>query len=468
MKKDNIYKTLVLTILVIILLILLHFLPPITLFGTQLRKIDILSDLAPKEKPAAKVIQSPSEPSVSQIVDSNGRTIEFKEEWPKGVEPIKDYAAGKPNGLDGFYEKLTLLANKQAVGRPVRIAYFGDSYIEGDILLADLREDLQQLYGGYGIGWLDAGNDINQYKHTVTNKFSGLVEHMVKKPTSYDVQKAGIAERYYTASGPVQISLAPFELHEYKHTDMWERTQLYLLTTGGTSVNFAIDGGKSQTITLAPSNSVQVAEVQGRTSNALIKLLAGNAILYGTAQESAEGVMVDNFSMRGSGGQTLAHLPEKMLKEFANIRPYDLIVFQFGVNAITPETTTEKLKKYIDEMKLVVEHFKKCFPETSILVMGCPDRGSKSSTDGTMKGVEELETLQAKLAKDCQVGFYSLFNAMGGAGSMIKMVDEQDMGTKDYTHINYKGGKYVSQRIFKSIVAGQKNYARKRRLIEGQ
>ena len=55
---------------------------------------------------------------------------------------------------------------------------------------------------------------------------------------------------------------------------------------------------------------------------------------------------------------------------------------------------------------------------------------------------------------------------MGGAGSMLRLVDEQGMGTKDYVHINYKGGKYISERIFKSIVAGQGNYARRKKMIE--
>ena len=56
--------------------------------------------------------------------------------------------------------------------------------------------------------------------------------------------------------------------------------------------------------------------------------------------------------------------------------------------------------------------------------------------------------------------------AMGGPGTMMRIVDEQSMGTKDYVHINYKGGKYVSERIFKSIVAGQKNYLRRENLTE--
>lgn len=44
--KDNTYKTLLLTLLVALFLFLLHFLPTFKIDGTELREIDILSDLA--------------------------------------------------------------------------------------------------------------------------------------------------------------------------------------------------------------------------------------------------------------------------------------------------------------------------------------------------------------------------------------------------------------------------------------
>jgi hypothetical protein len=465
--KDNTYKTLLLTLLVALFLFLLHFLPTFKIGDAKLREIDILSDLAQKKKVLEDVIPSPKKPSAIVAYDKDGKVIDFKEEWPKGTERIVDYSAGKPGGLDHFYSQLNMLAQKQAVGRPVRIAYFGDSYIEGDILLADLREDLQKQYGGYGVGWIDAGNDLDQYKHTVDNKFTGLTEHMVKKPASYDVNQAGIAERYYTMNGQATMSYAPFSLsHDYSRTEKWASTWLYLRSKGGANVTFEIDGGKTSTQRVNPSSAVQAVKMDGVTSHATIKVNGSNTVLFGTSQEGREGIVVDNFSMRGSSGTSLAKLPEQMLKEFALVRPYDLIVFQFGVNAVDAETTPERLKKYMADMKLVVDLFHKCFPETSILIVSSPDRGSKTSPDGTMKGVEMLVGYQEQLAADCHVGFYNLFRAMGGPGTMMRIVDEQSMGTKDYVHINYKGGKYVSQRIFKSIVAGQKNYTRRERLVE--
>ena len=447
--KDNTYKTLLLTLLVALFLFLLHFLPTLTIGDTKLREIDILSDLAKKKKVLEDVIPSPKKPSSVVAYDKDGKVINFKEEWPKGTERIVDYSAGKPGGLDHFYSQLNLLVQKQQVGRPVRIAYYGDSYIEGDILLADLREDLQKYYGGYGVGWIDAGNDLDQYKHTVDNSFSGLTEHMVKKPASYDVNQAGIAERYYTMNGQATMTYAPFTLsHDYPHTEKWASTLLYLRSKGGANVSFNIDGGKTSNQRVNPSPELQVVKMDGITSHATVKVDGTNTILFGTS------------------GITLSKLPEQMLKEFARVRPYDLIVFQFGVNAIDAQTTPERLKKYMRDMKLVVDLFHKCFPETSILIVSSPDRGSKSSPDGTMKGVEMLVGYQEQLSSDCHVGFYNLFRAMGGPGTMMRIVDSQDMGTKDYVHINYKGGKYVSQRIFKSIVAGQKNYTRREKMIE--
>ncbi|MFQ8804906.1 MAG: hypothetical protein ACLR8Y_07075 [Alistipes indistinctus] len=54
-----------------------------------------------------------------------------------------------PDAMMRFNRALT----RGAAGRPVRIAVLGDSFIEGDIITADLREQLQNLCGGRGVGF---------------------------------------------------------------------------------------------------------------------------------------------------------------------------------------------------------------------------------------------------------------------------------------------------------------------------
>ncbi|EHO74665.1 hypothetical protein HMPREF9140_00160 [Prevotella micans F0438] len=460
--KDNAHKPLALTVLVVFFLVLLHFLPKTTVGGMELREIDILSSLSNKKENSTELVPKIAKPKQIIVRDKNGRIVNFKEKWPKGTERILDFSQGADGGMDNFYSKLTQLAQKQKQNNPVRIAYYGDSFIEGDILLADLREMLQKKYGGYGVGWIDAGNELNQYKHVVTNKFSGLTEHLVKKPAGYNVAEAGLAERYYTMKGNAEIKLTPFSTHEYPHTDKWTSTKLYLRSRGGATVIIQ-HSGSNKKFNLPASPKIQYVEALSPefTSMANIKVNGRNTILFGTAQESEKGVVIDNFSMRGSSGTTLARLPQSMLKQFAEIRPYDLIVLQFGVNVIGEKVTSDNLKRYVANMKTVVMHFRNSFPKASILVVSTPDRGSKRMPNGTMRGIEMLAGYQEKLASDCKVGFYSLFHAMGGPGTMMRIVDQNGMGTKDYVHINYKGGKYVAKRIYNSIVAGQQNYARR-------
>ena len=67
-----------------------------------------------------------------------------------GMTCIEDYSDSTMRGMTRFYQALDELAKAP---RPVRIAYFGDSFIEADILTADLREMLQQKYGGCGVGF---------------------------------------------------------------------------------------------------------------------------------------------------------------------------------------------------------------------------------------------------------------------------------------------------------------------------
>ena len=72
---------------------------------------------------------------------------------PLEVVKIEDYgvAAEVNRGMLPFYHALT---NSHNLNRPIRIAFLGDSFIEGDILTADFRAMLQKQSGGCGVGFV--------------------------------------------------------------------------------------------------------------------------------------------------------------------------------------------------------------------------------------------------------------------------------------------------------------------------
>ena len=55
----------------------------------------------------------------------------------------------------------------------------------------------------------------------------------------------------------------------------------------------------------------------------------------------------------------------------------------------------------------------------------------------------------------------NFFEAMGGESS-VKTLVERSYANKDYTHLNYKGGKELARKMFPSFKEGYKNYVRRK------
>ena len=463
--KDNIYRTFLLTALVVLVLLSLHLLPPLKIGDTELRRVSVLSDISdsPFDKEQIDVIPKPVEPRTDQTKIIAGKKVSFKEIWPKGVERIVDFSAGKANGMNHFYAMLDSLSRKRQLGRPVRKAYYGDSFIESDILTEYLRDMLQAKYGGGGVGWIDAGNELISYKPTVVCSFSGLKEYMVMKKDGYSPNEASISERYYPASSVASLSLRG-GYKECPRTMKWGASRLYLKTKSGCGVTARVNDSIVKSFSLSPSSNVQFVETLMPSTSISYSVNGSGNTLYGAALETDNGIVLDNFSMRGSSGITLSTLNAGMLSDFARIRPYDLIIFQFGTNAITAKTNEKAMEMYMGQMKKVVDLFKRCFPGTSILIVSAPDRGARvNGTIGTMRTLPLLVGYQEQLASQCGVGFYNLFQSMGGEGAMGRL-SEKNMCSKDFVHISHKAGKGVAHGVFKSILAGQQNWTRKSRL----
>ena len=146
-----------------------------------------------------------------------------------------------------------------------------------------------------------------------------------------------------------------------------------------------------------------------------------------------------------------------MLQDFSRVRSYDLIVLHYGLNVANENQ--KNYASYASQMKKVIKHLKTAFPHTSILVVSVADRDAKAP-DGqmhTMDGVRELLSYERKMASDSKVAFWNLYQAMGGDGSIAKMV-EKEQANLDYTHINFAGGRHLADLLFEVLMQGKENY----------
>ena len=206
------------------------------------------------------------------------------------------------------------------------------------------------------------------------------------------------------------------------------------------------------------AGNVVAKSVNGKINRFNMTVTGGHGSrFYGVALDGHNGVAVDNFSLRGSGGQHLGGIPVETLRSFASVRPYDLIVIHYGLNV-----ANEKQKDYggyTGQLGKVIDLMKQAYPHASILVVSMGDRDKRGS-DGqmhTMGGVKEMVSYERKMASDHHVAFWNLYEAMGGDGSLAKMT-EKKQANLDYTHINFAGGRHLAELLFDVLMNGKTNY----------
>jgi lysophospholipase L1-like esterase len=486
-------RTFILTGLVVSILMAMHLLPNLFIGDTELRHVNILCDVMPETyqlRDAIDVIPTPQPPKQfvahksnnkdkdQNRVESNqpvknesltGDSIKLltaKEESTKtakdsiiqttrldGVTMIADYSEGAPGGMGHFYEQLG-----SASKRLVRIAYYGDSFIEGDILTADLREMLQNRFGGSGVGWIHCTDPLGGFRRTVKMKSVGLKEYeVVKKPYSH--QAEGIAQRYYVPQENSRTWASGSKAKQ--NLEQWHQTSLYLRSEKGLNVTTYANSDTIGTKHIGGSSQVQLLAHQQNNMTAVGFQFTGvtsPTYIYGMALESNNGVILDNFSMRGSAGNTISKIPLQTLNDFARLRNYDLIVLHFGLNVANEKSHASAYKAYIKKMQEAIEHLQQAYPHASILVVSMPDRDQRTAAGvRTMKGVESLVAYQQIMAGNCHVAYFNLFEAMGGRESMKSLVDK-GMANKDYTHLTFSGGRKLAQLIYDGLMAGYETY----------
>lgn len=448
-------RTFVLVGLVAVFLLAMHLLPTVYMFGVEMQHVNILSDIIPEvygsadtvALPVPKLSSAASHPQSDSAATPRERFV-----VPEGVTMIEDYSGGASGGMASFYGKL---AGVRSLGRPVRIAYYGDSFIEGDILTCDLREMMQARFGGNGVGWVDCADKLNGFRRTVSQTSAGLAEHeVVKKPFSH--LHEGINQRYFIPSQNAYVKTCGTKFR--KLSSFWHRSSLFLRTGGGLTLHTAVNGGDEMASAIGASPSVQMVACADSAKTRCVSYrfadVGPDTYIYGMALESDRGVILDNFSMRGSAGYTIADIPQETLRDFARLRPYDLIVLHFGLNVVSDGNTSANYKAYVHRMKRTVAAVRRAYPDAAVLIVSVPDRAQRTA-DGvqTMKGVEALAAYQQVLASECGVAYFNLFKAMGGRGSMKDMVDKR-WANKDYTHLSFAGGRHVAKYIYDSFVAG--------------
>lgn len=451
MKDNQLKYTVCLTVGMLLLLLVLYFLPEMEVCGHRLRRVDLLGDVRVVQVEAVEDADTllPLLPPVKPA---------FVDTCRAGMTCIEDYSDSTLRGMAPFYKALD-----EAPSRPVRIAYFGDSFIEADILTADLRAMLQQKYGGRGVGYVGITSQVYGFRPTVKHSFQGWDTHCVTDSVGFDTSKQGISGYYFFPSDGAFIELKGQRKYAAL-LDTCTRASIYFYTKGEVSLTAVINREREVTERFQPAETLQQMTVQGSIGSVRWTVnQADSAWFYGVVMDGDEGICVDNFSLRSTSGLTLRSIPSATLQQFNRLRPYDLIVLQYGLNVATERG--RKYDKYFAGMQTTIRHLKDAFPQAGILLVGVGDRDYKTEEGEmrTMPGIKNLIRYQQRLAAESGIAFWNLFEAMGGEGSMATLVEATPaLANLDYTHINFKGGRHLAELLVETLIYGKEQYDRRR------
>ena len=128
---------------------------------------------------------------------------------------------------------------------------------------------------------------------------------------------------------------------------------------------------------------------------------------------------------------------------------YDLIILEFGINALTAKQTNYDV--YMSHLVEVINNVRQCYPNADIMLMGIGDRGEKKGGEvKSMSTAKFMVDAQRQAARRAHCLFWDTRAAMGGDGAIVAWASD-GRANKDYIHLTHKGGKELATYLFNAL-----------------
>ena len=469
------------TLFVVLGVVVLGIIPPFELFGMRCARVDIMSDLRDEsldtdgaeeyiadierlemelatliEEQIVEVDTLPELPAVryewieSSVAKERRCTLRSDEialDSEREIVAIESFDTLEHSNLDRFINKL-------ANGDDVRIAFMGDSFIEGDILTSDFRAIMQEMFGGRGVGFVACDIPFATVRKSVKRSSSGWTAYSVMKPKSLpENAKDMFFVSGYLASGKAGATTRWGVTDVFPTLDSCTRARVLLYSRDSSRVTVEVNDSLSHSFDIEGADYLREVYVEMPISSVRVRVDMGNILCYGASLEGDGGVVVDNFSVRSNNGHAIFGTSAKINRQADEMLGYDLVVLQYGLNIM--QKGQRGYSCYRDQLRDMIAYAERCFPNAAIVVMGVSDRWVKNEESAKYEpigSVDALTSYQRAAADSCKVAFWNTSKAMSQLGGMPKFV-ANGWAAKDYTHINFQGGRRIAKELAAAIIS---------------
>ncbi len=365
--------------------------------------------------------------------------------------------------LKNFFDKLERLAKEK---KKMHILHFGDSQIEGDRMTGFIRQRMQEKFGGYGPGLIPATNvystmafrqsfSENFTRYTcfggpkLSNKNYGVFNSAARfTPENVDTTKSE-AQVAWIQIGP--NGAAQSRAKSYNNVKMFYNSctvscqlRVYL---GENLIH------EEALLTDGKAHSVKL-DFAGTPGNLKFEFTSKKSPnITGFSLEGDYGVQVDNIAMRGSSGTFFGAVDKNAFGQMLNDLSVDLVIMQFGGNSVPWLRDSASVRRYAKFFGGQLETLKRLKPDMAIVFIGPSDMSKlKNGEYETYRLLPYCVEQLKKIALSSGVGYWDLFEAMGGENSMPAWV-EKDLGRSDHIHFSIAGSRIAAQLFYDAFIS---------------
>lgn len=350
--------------------------------------------------------------------------------------------------LSAFYQSLD-----STDMMPIRVVHYGDSQIEEDRITSVLREHLQKQYGGGGVGLIP----LHQTIPTATTRQSLSIDNVIQRTQGgpkrylvYGPKSMQLDNNDYGIMGQVAIMdnnlVTGSENLILKVEPFYGQPRVYNYFNRIRLISENIHGQVFASNISSSLESNQVVSVPDQTTRSEIHL-QGRGKVYAISLESDRGIIVDNIPMRGCSGNIFTRIDSIALRKFFKETNTRLIILQYGGNMIPYNKNSSTIDGYVKGLHKQVQYIRSCAPQASILFIGPSDMSTR--IDGEMETyplIPYMDKLLEKMAREEKIGYWSLYEAMGGKNSMLEW-RQKGLAGSDYVHFTQAGAKKTGEML---------------------
>lgn len=365
--------------------------------------------------------------------------------------------------LPHFFADLSALEKKKRE-KHVRVLWLGDSHTAADYWSHVVRAPLQKRFGAGGPGLVQVGQKPYRHGAAKVTK-SGEWRREPDAPSRSEKQLDGVfglagiravplgrdARATITPNANAIAGKARFRVL-YRCPKASDRLRAKLDDGATKDVD-----GKTKTDELKGSPLQRFTLEGGAGATLELSAPSGAPQIFGVEVESERaGVVLETLGVNGARAQTPFAWDQNMWEAEARALLPSLFIYAYGTNDLVSTLTPQRYAKHLGQL---VERGRRVAPESDCLLVGPPDMASAADKK-TVPRVVEFDQAARDAAKTLGCGYFSAYDAMGGADSFSRWMEETPaLAAKDRVHLSAAGYERVGKLLAEAILDG---YARRK------